>query len=192
MQKQNINLLALAGHKGLFACQGVGALIMENVKLKPIKFGGTGTDSISVFQPSEPPECFESGTIATPNILSLKAGVEFVNEHEKDIIQKMEKQTKMLLNGIKNIKNIKIYTDFNNLNGVVSFNIADIDSTIISENLNENYNICVRGGLHCAPLKHKFLGTEKQGIVRVSLSYFTQDKEILAFISSLKNLVNSL
>ena len=188
MQKCNINLLAVAGHKGLFGCAGVGVLIIDNVNLKPIKFGGTGTDSISVFQPSELPECFESGTIATPNILSLKAGVEFVIKHQKIIDEKMKKQTKMLLNELKSIKNIKIYTDFNNLNGVVAFNIENIDSSIVAQILDEKFNICVRGGLHCAPLKHKFLKTENQGVVRVSLSYFTEDKEIEYLIHALKNL----
>ena len=127
MQKDNINMLAIAGHKGLFASQGVGALLIEDVELKPIKFGGTGTDSISVLHPTGAPECFEAGTLATPNILSLKAGVEFVMRHQKNIEEKLKRQTKMLINGIKEVKDIKIYTDFNSSNGVVAFNIGDID-----------------------------------------------------------------
>lgn len=190
MQKQNINFLTLAGHKGLFGVQGVGALLIEGDHLpNPIKFGGTGTESISVYQPHEPPECYESGTIATPNILSLKAGVEFVKTHEKEIQEKMQKQTKWLLGELNKIENVKIYTDFNNLNGVVSFNIGDIDSTEVAEYLSENYGICVRGGLHCAPLKHKFLGTLNQGTVRVSLSYFTTNNELKMFIIAIKKYV---
>lgn len=190
MQKQNINFLTLAGHKGLFGCQGVGALLIEGDTLpSPIKFGGTGTESISVYQPHEPPECYESGTIATPNILSLNAGVKFVKEHQNEIFEKMKKQTKMLLNELKKLNHIKIYTDFSNLNGVVSFNIDNIDSTEVAEYLSENFDICVRGGLHCAPLKHKFLGTQGQGTVRVSLSYFTTDKEIKMLINALKTYI---
>lgn len=190
MQKQNINFLTLAGHKGLFGVQGVGALLIEGDHLpNPIKFGGTGTESISVYQPHEPPECYESGTIATPNILSLKAGVEFVKKYEKEIQEKMQKQTKWLLDELNKIENVKTYTDFNNLNGVISFNIGDIDSTEVAEYLSENYNICVRGGLHCAPLKHKFLGTLNQGTVRVSLSYFTTNNELKMFIIAIKKYV---
>lgn len=191
MQEQNINFLTLAGHKGLFGCQGVGALLIEGDNLpNPIKFGGTGTESISVYQPKEPPECYEAGTIATPNILSLKAGVEFVKTHENEIHKKMKRQTKMLLEGLKEVKNVKIYTDFQNLNGVVSFNIKDIDSTEVATYLSDNFEICVRGGLHCAPLKHNFLGTLKQGTVRASLSYFTTDNEIKALIKAVKNFSN--
>lgn len=192
MQKQNINLLAIAGHKGLFGCQGVGALLINNCKPNPIKFGGTGTESISVYQPVEPPECYESGTIATPNILSLKAGIEFVKMHEKEIQNKMQEQTKMLINQLNSIENIIVYTDLRNLNGVVSFNVKDIDSTEVAEYLNENFGICVRGGLHCAPLKHKFLKTLQQGTVRVSLSYFTTNKEISTLINALKQYVSMM
>ena len=225
MQKQNINFLTLAGHKGLFGVQGVGALLIEGDHLpNPIKFGGTGTESISVYQPHEPPECYESGTIATPNILSLKAGVEFVKAHEKEIQEKMQKNFNhqlsqdgwagdiadgisvlwgsdnraskvridfyyQKLDKLNKIENVKIYTDFNNLNGVISFNIGDVDSTEVAEYLSENYGICVRGGLHCAPLKHKFLGTLNQGTVRVSLSYFTTNNELKMFIIAIKKYV---
>ena len=101
----------------------------------------------------------------------------------------MKKQTKMLLNELKKLNHIKIYTDFSNLNGVVSFNIDNIDSTEVAEYLSENFDICVRGGLHCAPLKHKSLGTQGQGTVRVSLSYFTTDKEIKMLINALKTYI---
>ena len=188
MQKFNINLLAIAGHKGLFASQGVGALLINCNELpKPIKFGGTGTDSISVVQPTDPPEGFESGTIATPNILSLNAGINFCKDNFKKIESKIEFLTEYLLEKLRCIENIKIYTSKNNLNGVVAFNIADIDSSEISTYLNEKYNIYVRSGLHCAPLKHKFLKTENQGVVRVSLSYFNTKNEIDKLIFALKN-----
>ena len=170
MQKQNISLLALAGHKGLFGPQGIGALLIgENVSLNPIRFGGTGTQSISLSQPTERPECFESGTIALPNILGLKAGLEFVSVNQEKIEEKLKTLTKALIYELKKIKNVKVYTSENNLNGVVSFNISNIDSTIVSEYLNEKFEICVRSGLHCAPLKHKHLGTIEQGTIRASL-----------------------
>ncbi len=193
MQKDNISLLALAGHKGLYGPQGIGVLaINDNVELKPIRFGGTGTASISTLQPTEFPECFESGTIATPNILGLGAGIKFVQKNQKEINEKIEKLTKKLILKLKNIENIKIYTELNNLNGVIAFNIKDIESAIVSEYLNEKYQICVRSGLHCAPLKHKHLGTIEQGVVRVSLSYFNTEEEINKLILAIKNFMKML
>jgi selenocysteine lyase/cysteine desulfurase len=39
-------------------------------------------------------------------------------------------------------------------------------------------NIAVRAGLHCAPLAHKYFGTEEMGTVRAVVSYFTDLKQI--------------
>lgn len=179
MQEQNISLLALAGHKGLYGPQGIGVLMIGNgVEISPIRFGGTGTQSININQPNERPECFESGTIAFPNILGLGAGLDFVNKNFDKIYKKLEFLSKKLINELKLIKNVRIYTSDENLNGVVSFNISNIDSTIVGEFLSDNFGICVRSGLHCAPLKHKSLGTIEQGTVRASLSYFTTEEEI--------------
>ncbi len=185
MQKNHINFLAVAGHKGLYAIQGVGALLINGKTLpKPIKFGGTGTQSISVYQPDEAPECYESGTSATPNILSLNAGLNFVKTHEKEIEKKEKALTLYTINQLKKIDNIIIYTSEKNLNGVVAFNHKKYDSNEIADFLNSK-NIYVRSGLQCAPLKHKFLGTEKTGIVRISFSYFNCKKDIDYLISAL-------
>ena len=188
MQGQNIDLLALAGHKGLLGPQGIGVLaIGENIKLDPIRYGGTGTESIRTYQPAEMPECFESGTIASPNILGLGAGIDFVIKNEKNIKEKIEKLTKKLILELRKIDGIKLYTNIKNLGGVVGFNIRNIDSTIVGEYLNEKYSICVRSGLHCAPLKHRHCNTIEQGIIRVSLSYFNTEEDINQFIYAIKN-----
>lgn len=192
MQKQNINLLAVAGHKGLLGPQGIGFLCINgNFEILPIRFGGTGTESINLKQPKQLPECFESGTIALPNILGVGAGIDFVLKHQKEINLKIEKLTKYLINELKKRKIIKIYTDENNLNGVVGFNISNIDSTIVSEFLNDKYEICVRSGLHCAPLKHKYLQTTEQGIVRASISYFTNEEEIKQLLFAIDDFIKT-
>jgi cysteine desulfurase family protein len=193
MQKHFISLLGLAGHKGLFGPQGIGVLaIAEGVKLNPIRFGGTGTESIKTYQPSELPECFESGTIAGANILGLGAGIDFVIKNENNIKEKTERLTKRLLSELKVIRGIKIYTNDKNLNGVVAFNIENIDSTIVSEYLNDNFKICVRSGLHCAPLKHRHWRTLEQGIIRISLSYFNSEEEIMKLIFAIKHFIKNI
>lgn len=191
MQEQNISLLAIAGHKGLFGPQGIGALaIAEGVNLQPIRYGGTGTESVKTYQPSEMPECFESGTIASPNILGLGAGINFITKNKKLINSKIKNLTKKLILDLKAINKVKVYTDIRNLNGVVGFNIGNVDSTIVSEFLNENYKICVRSGLHCAPLKHRHMGTVEQGIIRISLSYFNTEEEVNRLTFAVKDFIN--
>lgn len=192
LKNDNISMLALAGHKGLFGPQGVGVLVLnDNVNLSPIRFGGTGTDSIKLLQPSDRPECYESGTIAVPNILGLDAGLNFVKKNFEIIQSKVAFLSKTLIYELKKINCIKLYTSEENLFGVIAFNISNIDSSIVSEFLNDKYSICVRSGLHCAPLKHKYLSTIEQGIVRVSLSYFNTVDEIYTLIYALKDFVKS-
>ena len=160
--------------------------------LNPIKFGGTGTKSNSPIQPKDFPDGFESGTPNTTGILSLGAGIDFVNKKQEKINAKISFLTKYLLEELKKIKDIIIYPSNNTNSGVVSFNIKNFSSNEVSNYLNEHYNICVRSGLHCAPLVHKFYNTLENGMVRISLSYFNKKKDINKLIYALKNLINQV
>lgn len=188
IQKQNINMLAVAGHKGLYGPQGVGALITNKVKLKPILFGGTGTGSESLKQPDSMPDGFEAGTIATPNIIALNAGVSFVSKHMKKINAKIQKLTTLLLEELEAIDAITLYSH-NKKSGVISFNIDGMDSTDVGNILNEKYHICVRCGLHCAPLVHKKFGTLNGGMVRVSIGYYNTQSDIKKLIKAIKEIL---
>ncbi|MBS7404019.1 MAG: aminotransferase class V-fold PLP-dependent enzyme, partial [Eubacteriales bacterium] len=65
------------------------------------------------------------------------------------------------------------------------------DSTIVSEFLSDKFEICVRSGLHCSPLKYRSLGTTEQGTVRVSISYFTTEEEIMLFCKAIKYFIKT-
>ena len=189
MQKNHIDMLAIAPHKGLYSPQGVGVLCYnQKAKLKPTRFGGTGTESENLYQPLGTVETFESGTLATPNILGLGAGIDFVCKHKKQINQKIDDLSTYLNYELSNIKGVKVYTHPNNSYGVIGFNIHDYGSTDISQILSDKYDICTRGGLHCAGLKHKHLGTLEQGIVRASLSYYNTFTECQKLIKAVKQI----
>lgn len=186
MQKMNISMLALAPHKGFYGPQGVGCLALNgNVDLQPIRFGGTGTNSLELVQPNSAPERFESGTINTPAILGFGEGVRFVEENFNFIQEKMEDLTTYLHYELSKLP-IEIYTKTENTNGVFAFNVPDVNSTEVANYLNEKWGICVRSGYHCAPLKHKSLGTLDQGAVRVSLSFFNTYQEIEKLVMAIK------
>ncbi len=187
IKKFNIPLIAVAGHKGLLGPQGVGCLIVsKNVKLKPIKFGGTGTNSESIIQPTDRPEGFESGTIATPNILALGEGVNYVYKNFSKINTKITQLTTYLINELKKIPKLHLYSN-NPQSGVVSFDIENIDCNDIINILSEKYKICVRGGMHCAPLIHKHLNSIN-GLVRVSLSHKNNINQLKKLIKILLKL----
>ena len=190
MTRNYINFLTFAGHKGFLSPQGIGGLCINcKEKLSPITYGGTGTESQNLNQPSSMPESLESGTIMTPNILALKKGIEFVEKHFKKNNEKVKELTKYLLYELKKLEEqqkIKIYTANNSIFGVVSFEIVGFDSVEVSNYLDENYNIAVRSGLHCSPLTHKFLNTEKQGLVRVSLNFKNSKRQIKTLLKAIK------
>lgn len=191
MQKANINLLAFAGHKGLFAPQSIGGLCINNANPSPIIFGGTGTSSIDLNQPDELPEKYESGTVSAPLIIGLGKGVEYVNKNFDKHQTRVKALTKYLLKNLTQIKDIVLLSPPHVTSGVVLFNIKNYSSTEVADYLN-NHGIAVRSGLHCAPLAHKFLGTEKTGAVRISLNHFNKKCEINKLIKTLKKLNNSL
>ncbi len=189
MQKSNINMLAFAGHKGFYAPQSIGGLLINgNIKLKPIHFGGTGTNSLDLFQPEESPERYESGTISTPLILGLSGGIDFVKANYQEIRNRLDDLTTYLNYELSKLP-ITCYTHPENSHGVLAFNIGDIHSGEIANYLDEKWNICVRGGYQCAPIKHKALGTINQGVVRVSISYFNNFSEIQKLIFAIKNYI---
>ena len=187
MQKMNINLLAIAGHKGLYAPSGIGILALNNVKVLPLLYGGTGTFSENIKQPLDYPDGLESGTHNIPGILGLYSGLKYVIRHQDKINRKIENLTLILLNEMNKIKNVEIY-NHTPKSGVISFVVKGKDSNEVSNILDEEYDIATRSGLHCAPLVHKYYKTIKNGMTRISLSYFNTKREIYKFIVALKKI----
>ncbi|MBQ8749842.1 MAG: aminotransferase class V-fold PLP-dependent enzyme [Clostridia bacterium] len=189
MQKLNISMLAFAGHKGLLGLSGVGGLVVnDKVQLQPIKFGGTGTSSEDINQPTTLPEAFESGTLPLVNIVSLRAGTNFVKKHFKKINSKIDYLTKYLIDNLTKMEHIILYTPQNSINGVVAFNVKNYSAGQVCDMLNEKYKICVRSGLTCAPYVHRFLGTINGGVIRVSIAHYNKKHQIDKLLSALKTL----
>ena len=185
IKKHNINLFSIAGHKGFYAPQGIGVLLTNNVNVSPIITGGTGTFSESITQPTQSPEGLESGTQSMPCILGLQAGVDYVEKHFDKINLKIKKLTTKLYEFLKSNDNIKLYS-FNPSSGVMSFNIIGHTSSEVGDYL-ASKNICVRSGLHCAPLIHQTNNTLKSGMVRVSISSFNSTRDIRKLIKAINS-----
>jgi len=186
MQKMHISMLSLAPHKGFYSPQGVGVLALnKDISLEPIRFGGTGTNSLELIQPQSSPERYESGTLNTPAILGFGEGIRFVEQNFNAINEKLEDLTTYLHYELSKLQ-LDIYTKTENTSGVFAFNIPNINSVDVANYLNEKWNICVRSGFHCAPEKHKSLGTLDSGAIRVSLSYFNTYQEVEKFVYAIK------
>lgn len=189
VKKDNIAMLAFAGHKMLYGPTGTGGLyVREDIKLKPLIQGGTGTLSESIYQPDFLPDSLESGTPNIVGIVGLAEGVRFVLNNGVDRLYEYEHRlAEALRKGLSAIKNVKIYGS-NNSVGVVGFEIDNMDSVQVSNILDAKYGIASRGGLHCAILAHKSIGTEKTGLVRLSVCSFTTYADVLKAISAIEEI----
>ena len=109
----------------------------------------------------------EAGTLSYPAVVSLLEGTRYYVMHEKEIAAATLAYTAVFLQGLSKIPRSKAYSRPNAC-GVVSFALEGMQSEEVSALLSERYGIAVRGGLHCAPLAHRALGTEENGLVRVN------------------------
>ena len=188
-----IDLLAFTGHKAMFGPQGTGGLcIREGIDLKPLKWGGTGSRSEEEYQPDFLPDKYESGTMNIVGLAGLGAGVRFVLSEGVDKIRENEKNlTQKLLDGLLNIEGVTVYggLDVDRQVGLVSFNIEGILPSEVGFQLDEEYEIMCRVGLHCAPAAHKTIGTFPIGTLRLSISHFTTEKEIDETIRTVEEIV---
>lgn len=192
VKNMNISMLAFPGHKGLMGPQGTGGLyVNEAVALRPIIQGGTGSRSFETVQPEFMPDIIESGTLNTPGLAGLSAGVEFIIKTGTDAIYKKKKSLlERLYEGLAANKRIRMYSTIEGYlnSGIIALLIDELDSSEAANLLDSRYHIAVRPGFHCAPLAHKALGTEKTGLVRLSLGYFNTPDEIQYAIKSINEI----
>lgn len=195
VQDMNIpfDYICSAGHKGLLGPQGIGILGIRNSAPlpQPLRMGGTGSRTQELTQPDDMPEYLESGTLSVQNIAALEAGVKFTELNKDKIFKHETFLAQTLIDNLKTIKNVKVYSPKIAKSGVVAFNIGDEDSNIIADILDKKYSVCARGGFHCAPLCHKFLHTEYQGAVRLSVSIFNTEKEIHNTLSAIEQIAKN-
>jgi len=194
MQKANIDFLAFTGHKGLLGPQGIGGfLISERLdqELEPLIAGGTGSISDSLEMPSMLPDKYESGTLNLPGIIGLHAALTYLKNVgvEKIHAKKME-LTAYFLEELKSFPDIRVIGkhDLQDRVAVVSLDFQNVDNAIVAFELESEYGIMTRVGLHCAPMAHKSLGTYPQGTVRIAFSANNTKAEIDVLLNALKHL----
>lgn len=193
MDAMGLDVVCFTGHKGLMGPQGTGGLaVAEGIDVAPWAMGGTGVHSFDALQPLEWPTRLEAGTLNGHGIAGLSAGLDFIEAqggveaiaaHERSLADRF-------LAGVREIPGVKLYGAFGQptRSAIVSLNVGDIDSAEISDALMQGWGIATRPGAHCAPLMHRALGTERQGVVRFSFGYFNTDEEVDTAIDALRDL----
>ena len=192
VRRMQIDVLCFTGHKGLLGPQGTGGLyVRPGVSISPLLSGGSGVKTYSKTHPAEMPEALEAGTLNAHGIAGLAAALRYIRGTGMDIIREKEQALmRAFYHGAKDIPGVTIYGDFSAQErcAIVSLNVRDYDSALVSDALFDQYGIATRPGAHCAPLMHEALGTVSQGAVRFSFSHFNTMKEIDAAIRALREL----
>lgn len=192
VQSGGIDFLTFTGHKSLGGPQGTGGLVIgPDVDLRPLMFGGTGSASESENQPAFLPDKLESGTLNAIGIAGLGAslaalaefGVENVLAHERKLM-------KLFRDGLKEMPDIEVYGPENTAEsvGVLSLNVASRPCEEVGMELERDFDILTRTGLHCAPAAHRTIGTFGRGTVRFSVSRFNTESDIHAALEALSRI----
>ena len=182
------DMIALPGHKGLLGPMGTGLLALgEGMLPRPFREGGTGSASESLRQPAMLPDRLESGTANLPGIAGLCQGIKFVLRHRAAMAEYEGFLARRLREGLGNIQGVSLLTPGDSVPtvAVVSFNVGALDSGAVADALNRQ-RIAVRGGLHCAPSIHAYLGTA--GAVRASLGPFNTERDVDALLLAVRQL----
>lgn len=187
----NCNALAFTGHKSLFGPQGIGGFLIDdklNSEASTIFEGGTGSLSESLIQPDFLPDKFESGTLNTPGIAGLLAGINFINKEGLAAINEKESYLRnYFIEKLLNFQKLTIYNADTSIpsTAVVSINSAIMNNSELGYILDNEYGIMTRTGLHCAPLAHKNIDSFPDGTLRFSIGYFNEIYDINYTIDSL-------
>lgn len=187
--RDGMNFICVPGHKGLYGPTGTGLLISDGkYGLQTVIEGGTGATSAELEQTGFMPELLESGTVNVVGIAGLGEGLKYISQIGIGKIRQYEDELcDLFIDGLKTEESVTVYRKGDSFVPIVSFNVDGIPAPALSNALSEQ-GFALRGGLHCAVLAHKTLGTLPDGTVRFSPSVFNSQKDVHALINSVKKI----
>ena len=190
----HIDALCFTGHKGLRGPQGTGGFIIDGDMARDMEVlldGGTGSVSDLLRMPDFLPDKFEPGTLNLPGIYGLNAALDWLERADRAVISQNEAQlVSIFLDGIQAIKGLQVIKGDHQKErcAVVSVYHPSRDLSEIAFELDRDFGIMTRVGLHCAPLAHQTLGTYPQGTLRFSFNHQNTSKEIEQGVVALQSI----
>jgi len=196
IEEMNVDIVAFTGHKSLLGPMGIGGLyVREGIEIKHTRAGGTGVRSAVRTHLDEYPYRLEYGTLNVLGVAGLYAGVKWIEKKGLNNIHNNEmKLTTMLRDGLKDIEGVTLYCqdDLSDHISILPFNVNGLEALNTGTILDVDYNIASRIGLHCAPLVHKQLGTDKiHGAVRFGIGPFNTEEHINTAIKAVREITES-
>lgn len=184
IMRDGISILCAPGHKALYGPQGSGfAAFADNFdfsRFSPSVYGGNGRNSAEIDMGRESPDSFEAGTVATPAIVGLGEGLRFVRMRRREKLEEYENKLFLLARKkLETLPRVRLYLPEAERGSLLLLGFEDISPSKVAGRLAEQ-GVCVRAGLHCAPLAHTALGTGGDAL-RISFSAMNTPAEIDAF-----------
>lgn len=175
-----VDIIGFAGHKTLYGPLGIGGFVnVSGIELQEFITGGTGSDSLNLEMPSGNESRYESASSNVIAIAGLNAALDCLNQ--TDHLKHEKQMTDYLVGRLSEISEVKMYlpSDPEKHVGIVSFTVEGFNSEDIGLILDEDFDIAVRTGYHCAPYIHKHLKDESTlGTIRVGLGQFNTTDDI--------------
>ena len=214
--KCGIDVLTFTGHKGLFGPMGIGGMVVsDHVELRSSRFGGTGVDSISDFQPQTYPHRLEAGTVSIPGIAGLHAAQIWfadlgkslhaadqpgTSDHAANCVAALQHvhqtesaHAEKIWDHLQKLDRVRLMGSRHPKNDYVatlSFSVDGMSTQQLADMLDADYHICARAGLHCAPAIHGVFGTaDDGGALRLSPGYFTEEQDVDHLLDAIKELL---
>jgi selenocysteine lyase/cysteine desulfurase len=175
------DLIAFTGHKALLGPQGIGGLwVKRGVEMDPFISGGTGGDSLNREMPNALPDRFEAGSANAPGMAGLLAGIEFLEGEGVENLRRHEMRLKHVLwEGLSGLRGIRVLSPPGPDGvGIVSVVPQAMRPAELADALDQHWGVMVRYGLNCAPEVHRMLGTQEDGVVRLSLGWCSTLRDV--------------
>lgn len=200
VKELDCDFLAFSSHK-MLGPTGVGVLYgkLEKLeKIKPLFTGGEMINEVTCQQSTfaELPHRLEAGTPNIADVIAFKEAVNYLENVGFENIKKYEQ--KLVEYTFKKLEeefgdDVKIFGPKNveDHSGSISFTFKKYHPHDIAAILDQEKNVCIRVGMHCAmPLHREFLNVP--ATARVSFYLYNDESDIDKFIKGLKRVKDIL
>lgn len=195
LENDDIDMIAVPGHKGLLGPAGTGALILsDRVDPEPLREGGTGLRSEEPTQPAEYPHRLESGTPNIPGIIALGSALDWIHARGLSTLRgHLEELMVRLQAGLDRVHGLTWYgpREIERREPVYSIRVDGYTPTELATVLDTAFGVETRSGLHCAPGAHRAIGTWPDGACRLSLGATSTGADIERALAALEAIAGS-
>ncbi len=191
VQADGIDFLAFPGHKGLLGPLGTGVLYIRpglEKQLITVREGGTGSVSDRDTQPEFMPDRFETGSHNAPGIAGLSEGVQWILDQGIEAVAAHQRALcEAFIAAVTAVRGLEYFGPQSSADrvGVFSVRIKGMDPLELADELEQDFGILTRPGLHCAPAAHQTIGTDQSvspggmaGTTRLSFGAFNTLEQI--------------